>query len=533
MINNLRKINISYYQILLISLSTIIAIIIHFNLPLFRFGQTWGEDSLFYLVAKNISLRGLTLDLFLDDYAIGNNSESHPYYYTHFPTFTGIYIWSLSSFLSLSNIKLFSIIFYLIGQIFTALLFNKLFSRYVSTGYLLVTSVCYAGSLAWSDSTIHSFHWFFVNGSIFLYITSFNLEHPQKEILLKILFSSLFCAFSLFLSPIHTLCILSFCTIYTYLNNIKSQKHLLCLYAAPSLILILHFLRIIYLTSFNIFYTDLSLNILKSSGIENYTNIINKYRSLFIVLWPSDFPNANVYAIFSNIFLKTFSLVGLIPLSILIIFIFFGIFIISSRSKFKFKKYAYPFALISGLLIWTILFPGHTLNYFDATPLIVIYSTTFLSIILFLDYLSQPNFIFSNKLILKTLIIASIALPTARIINNSFAAFSNPSIPGIEALMKYDGFTFYTNGWPFLINFYTNEWVVGGLSPVDASNRNYLASKYFFQRDYSNNNKYENPSYYIYIDDPRFAPYSNLIFNYENMEIIENGENWKIYKFIK
>lgn len=521
------------FQILILALGFAISIYISFTYPIFRLGQTWEEDLLFDQVGKNVHLRGFWSDLFLDNYALGVNPDSHPFYYTHFPTLFGLTHWALSFLFDLPSIKKISILFFAFGQIYYLLVIRKLFPPIIVNITITLSILCYPGSIAWSDSSVHSFHWILIYGAIFHFLNTIsnNQGNGRRWSLTLFLFYSFL---SLYLSLIHGLTIMMFVVWYSLINKVN-KKYILYLTVAFSCALGVHFLRLLHLLPLKDIAFDLSSNLLKASNGIGYEALVTNYRDLGIVLWPSDF-SLNRYEVYKLIFNRIIGLIGVLGLILIIISLVIGLLNIF-RGDRRFKYYVNLVLFPFGAFIWAIIFPVHFANYFYATPLIIIFQIYFLSIALFI-YTLDSYYPFKGMYTIWTLpLVIYFSVNLAGNFPYPLLKDDDIKVPAYEVLAKYKGEKFYTNIWPFLISYYTHNWVIGGISPLDAASLNYQAATYIFQKDYKDSVEYSSPDYYLWISNGKFARYANFskkeFSKFSNLVEVESGRDWIIFKFVR
>lgn len=528
-----------------LSLSVGIAIWIHFSSAIFRLGQTWEEDALFQIVARNISFRGALTDLFLDNYALGQDPAAHPFYYTHFPTLAGILQWTVGVFGGgLGASKSFVIGLFAVGQVYCYLFLRRLFPPAVAIIAFTLSALNFSGTIVWSDNTVHGVHWLVTFGALY----HFDSYLAQKTDALRsrhLYFAIFFFSLALFTTLIHVLVIgiaaLYLCSQYNFREKFFGKAAFL---ATPMICMLLHSARVAYLIGLDNFIYDLFHNMAKAASSFTVEQLVDAYRQLGIIVWPTDFPGQGRVDLYRKILDFTLLEIGTIGTVLICVTTLLGLVAMAFRlmpsdSNMRLKctsssidAFAPAPFLAGGLIVWAVIFPVHTANYFSATPRILISFYAALSAALLVHLISLrlinfraklPRFGFRAAVIVIGFWIGSTWA-------NGYETAKFTPVPGISVLPEYRGKTFYTNSWPFLVSYYTHEWAIGGLSPPDAAKRNYLKARYLLQRDYSNSEKYSRPDYYFWISNMQFAPFSDIDPKSDDFKLVQEGEGWRIYK---
>ena len=519
------------------------AIWVHVSGPLFRLGQTWEEDALFQIVARNISLRGPLADLFLDNYALGTDPAAQPFYYTHFPTVSGILQWTLGFVGGLATIKALCIGFFAAGQIYTYLFLRRIFPATVAIFAFTASALSFPGAINWADSTVHSLHWLALFGALYhfdVYLSRPATASRWHQLGLAILFFVL----AVFLTLIHAF-VVGFAALYLcWHRGLHGRLYgAMAFFATPIMCICFHFARVVYLVGLPAFRYDLLQNIRKSSDSVSFEQLADAYRQLGIVVWPTaDFPGFTRLELLGEMVRLTSIAIGRIGTAVIGGAALIGLIAVAVKlvrslaASFPFKLpwlaafEPLPF-LTGGLIAWAVIFPVHTANYFGATPkiLVIFYFATAAGLLIDLaakGLMSDlPRFAQAGS----AAAMALLGLWLGTVWWQGYGDIKFVAVPGSAALANYRGRTFYTNAWPFLVSLNTTEWSIGGLSPEDAEARNYPAARYLMQRDYRNAAKYGRPDYYFWISDSRFAPFVEHQPTLPKFKLRESGEGWAIY----
>jgi hypothetical protein len=506
----------------------------------FRYGATWEEDAMFYIVGKNFADFGFWKTKMLDDYAVGKDLAAHPMLYTHFPTISGVLqgIMQKCGVLSIKSTRYIFILFFLWGMGYYFLVFKKIFTERIAFIALAITGVNYLGVINWADNTVHSLHWVFLFGGIYHYLRVPDPEDLQKTSPCHLIGAWLFLFLGGFVTLIHALFL--FITISAFfllrIHRVK-VKYLIFLFSAFPSFLVLHHLRVISLLGYQVWLFDQLANIKKASNIIDYQLLIEFYNKNGIVLWPSDFNSLTfleVAKIFYDGLLVKEGLTGILIL--ILTTIWAATFLLWKKPKvdLPIRSARIFLTLFLASVAWTFIFPTHAANYFNATPYIMLAGMINLSWAMAIAVLAgRPIFArFSNSRRGYALLI--VVFFSIFSYQKADAVLKNPivTVPGTEILKKYEGAPFYSNIWPLFVSYYTGEWTVGGMDARDAVRRDANSARWFLQKDKFDAIKYSKPKYYFYVSSSKFGPFAEprhkKILD-ENFRVVEHGENWYIY----
>jgi hypothetical protein len=520
------------------------AIWVHQSAPLFRLGQTWEEDSLFQIVARNISARGPLTDLFLDNYALGSDPAAQPFYYTHFPTFAGVLQWMLGIFGGLGAAKGLVIGLFAAGQLYCYLFLRRIFPPAVAVVAFTASALNFPGTIAWADSTVHGLHWLVTFGALY-HFDGFLAQQTATPRRRQLYIAMFFFALALLLTLIHAL-VVAVASIYLcWQHGVRGRVVGAATFlATPAFCMLLHFARVAYLIGPSGFIYDLFHNMLKASNTTSVEQLVDAYRQMGIVVWPTDFPGFSRIGLYGKILDLTSLEVGLVGSVLFGITALFGLVAIAIRlvrpgpsvgshpALYAIDAFApFPF-LIGGLITWAVIFPVHTANYFNATPrmFVMFYAAVAAGLLTYLVSWGLKNCSTRLSSLGPATAILLLGLWLGSVWGRGYENAEFIAVPGISALADYRGKSFYTNSWPFLVSYYTHEWAIGGLAPQDAAKRDYLKARYLMQRDYRDTDKYGQPEYYLWVSDYRFAPFSEIDPARYKLDLVQKGDGWGIYK---
>ena len=287
---------------LVLGVSVGAAIWVHQSAPLFRLGQTWEEDALFQIVARNISARGPLTDLFLDNYALGSDPAAQPFYYPHFPTFArrsamdARRIWR-----GLAATKGLVIGLFAVGQLYCYLFLRRIFPPAVAVIAFTASALNFPGTIAWADSTVHGLHWLVTFGALY-HFDSFLAEPAGTRRRGQLCIAMLLFALALLLTLIHAL-VVAVASIYLcWQHGVRGRVVGAATFlATPAFCMLLHFARVAYLIGPSNFIYDLFHNMLKASNTTSVEQLVDAYRQMGIVVWPTDFPGLSRVGLYGKI----------------------------------------------------------------------------------------------------------------------------------------------------------------------------------------------------------------------------------------
>lgn len=510
----------------------------------FRMDQTWEEDAMFYIVGKNFTDFGFWKTRLLDDYAVGSDPLAHPLLYTHFPTISGVLqgLMQTAGIKDIHFIKLLFIPLFLAGMAYYYFVIKRLFTESIALLVLAVSMTDYLAVLNWSDNTVHSLHWLFLYGTLFHYLSIPCTEDLKGRNRLHMLAAWLLFFIAGSLTLIHAMFLVVAIGLFYVFNVHRIRfKYLVIIASAPVVMFAIHQARIISLLGYDAWWFDQLANIKKASNIIDYQKVLDFYTDHGIVIWPSDYKSLTfkqVIGLFLSQLRAKEGLSGIVVLFGLIGVATVQVIVSGRRRIFDVDGFGLKvLILFLASIVWNVIFPTHAVNYFNATPYMllagminlgwaVIFAALISQCLSFKWILSARGYACTLSLIVFLLIFSYQRVDACRM---------NPiePIPGHEVLRKYEGAKFYANIWPLYVSYYTKEWAVGGIHPSDAVNLLEIRARLFLQRDKRNHEKYSRPDYYFYTFVEKTAPFTEpkhqAILD-RAFRVVECGETWCIYK---